>query len=206
MPEQGKPAYDREYAQDFSGYYNKLKIFRLVDIQKKKLLAKYFSDKSEDYTLLDLGCGTGSITSSFAQNCTVIGIDQNPVLLKIAQKNGLKTIQSEISLIPLSENSVEAVFMGDVIEHIESRSAILSEVNRVLKKNGMLIIITPNYSSPLWNIAEKMANFLSGKDLSGHITPFTKEALFFWVDKYTKLSKIGCINFGMWLFAVGQKN
>ena len=49
--------------------------------------------------------------------------------------------------IPLGDAEVDVVISQEGIEHFENQLAALKEFNRVLKKNGSLIITTPNRSN-----------------------------------------------------------
>ncbi len=50
--------------------------------------------------------------------------------------------------MPFEDNEISAVFMIDTFHHIPDTKLFLAEVNRVLKKNGMLIMIEP--ANSLW--------------------------------------------------------
>ncbi len=46
--------------------------------------------------------------------------------------------------LPLTEKEIDAVFLLDVVEHLERPEDCLNEIRRVLKQNGFLYLITPN--------------------------------------------------------------
>jgi 2-polyprenyl-3-methyl-5-hydroxy-6-metoxy-1,4-benzoquinol methylase len=94
---------------------------------------KIFSGYTFSGKVLDLGCGDGS----FVKYCKSKGVDA--VGLDI--NNG---IDLESSALPFRNEKFDIVYMGSVIEHIEHPSVMLSQIKRVLKKYGILVVITPN--------------------------------------------------------------
>lgn len=73
----------------------------------------------------------------------VIGIDFSPKALRAAKylfkREGNKNAQfilGDITKIPLPDNSVDFVFGGGVIEHLENVQEAINEIFRVLKKGG----------------------------------------------------------------------
>ena len=104
-------------------------------------------------TVLDAACGEGygsSLLSAHAQN--VIGLDIDPDTLTAAeQKYGssqLTFVQGSVSALPFEDHSFDVVISFETIEHVDEicQKAFLSEIRRVLKPNGLLIMSTPNKS------------------------------------------------------------
>ena len=70
------------------------------------------------------------------------------ITLDISDKKEM-TIKCDLNedKIPLKENSIDIILAGELIEHIPHTLFFLSECKRILKKNGHLILSTPNISS-----------------------------------------------------------
>lgn len=67
-----------------------------------------------------------------------------------------ETYQSDGMDLPLPDNSVDLFFSGESIEHVKFPPRFLSEIHRVLKDDGQLIITTPNRDAELYkNIGEE---------------------------------------------------
>jgi len=81
--------------------------------------------------------------------------------------NNKKTYDAEKDKIPFSENMFDYVFIKSVIEHIANTDLFLSEIHRVLKPGGKVIILTPDY--------QKQKSFFY--DDYTHIKPFTLRSL-----------------------------
>lgn len=97
--------------------------------------------------LLDVGCNAGIIKRFLGNKVIQIyGIDNSLKDLKKARKNGFVTkyVNLDKDKIPFDTNFFDAVACLDVIEHVRDPQQLVKEMSRVLKKNGRLIITTPN--------------------------------------------------------------
>jgi len=124
---------------------------------------------------VDIGCGRGELVRHLASNeIYTWGIDYSQNAIDIAQEllnqesakirtyAGLQLASA--MLIPIKSNSIDVVFMLDIVEHLypEELSNSLSEVYRILKPGGKLIVHTmPNlwyyrYGYPLYRFIEQM--------------------------------------------------
>jgi cyclopropane fatty-acyl-phospholipid synthase-like methyltransferase len=105
---------------------------------------------------LDAGCGCGYGAVFLAENGAkrVTGIDVSPDAIAYAQKNFARAnLEFEVmdgTTITFNSGFFDVVVSLEVIEHICKYENYISEVSRVLKPNGLLIISTPNkhISSP----------------------------------------------------------
>jgi methionine biosynthesis protein MetW len=117
---------------------------RLIAIQK--LLGRFECER-----ILDIGCGTGIIGASLLKNhgCEVYGLDNDEKALRLAAKRGLavKMLDIEKENFPYPSEFFNVVIFSEVIEHITEYHHVLDEVYRVLEKNGVLILSTPNLNS-----------------------------------------------------------
>ena len=105
---------------------------------------------NEGQTFLDYGCGTGDFTIPAAHKVTgngkVYALDYFPRQLEIvaerSAKAGLNNIQTILSTnhTGLPDESVDVIWMCDVLHEIKERRTVLEELHRVLKKDGVLMI------------------------------------------------------------------
>jgi|Deesub1362A_J573_1020465.scaffolds.fasta_scaffold02187_5 ubiquinone/menaquinone biosynthesis C-methylase UbiE len=73
---------------------------------------------------------------------TIIGIDLNKTGV---HKHRLKnSVIGSGFYLPFKENSFDVVLLAEVLEHLENPIEILKEINRVLRKNGKLLLTTPS--------------------------------------------------------------
>jgi len=104
--------------------------------------------------LLDAGCGIGlhGFEYDLKSKADVIGIDfseekiSNAIKIKESLKSDMHFIVGDITDIPLSDNSFNAIICSEVLEHIKEDKKALKELVRVLKKDGTLILSFPAYT------------------------------------------------------------
>jgi SAM-dependent methyltransferase len=111
-------------------------------------------------TFLDLGCGTGLSSSMLSDNgYNVTGLDLSEINIQSARKTerpGLKFIQGSALALPFADNTFDAVGSFLFIEHILHVDVCLSEMTRVVKKGGVIIILSPNLLSPFNQIYDML--------------------------------------------------
>lgn len=101
-----------------------------------KVLCKMLPGK-----ILDIGYSKGS----FADYLSEIGWECTGVDLNEHKHPKINIIQGDINEgFPLESEKFDVVTAGEVIEHVIDESVFLKECNRVLKKDGLLVITTPN--------------------------------------------------------------
>ena len=98
--------------------------------------------------LLDIGCGVGDfLVLVRKKGWETTGIEPSEEARAIAQERiGFVPLRPEESK-KLSDHSFDVITMWHVLEHIDDLKFQLSELSRLLKPNGRLIIALPNYQS-----------------------------------------------------------
>lgn len=108
-----------------------------------KEISVQFRDK---VIFLDIGCAIGERTVLFEADYRVLhAVDRKASLSESAKKRILfrQTDLMEESL-PYQDESFDFIFSFDVIEHLPKPEFLLREARRLLKKNGIFVISTPN--------------------------------------------------------------
>lgn len=179
--------YSEMFGKSPSKYYNvqRSKIKKIMELFRKHGAGK----------VLDVGCGDGLIASLIAKatGAEVHGVDVSKSSVKKAKQRGIKAKVVDINKqkLPFRENTFDAVFCGDILEHIYDSEKLIESVNRVLKPGGYAIISVPNIASwynrvfllfglmPVW--VESSPRTYTGNPLIkkgvGHIHAFTKRSL-----------------------------
>ena len=93
--------------------------------------------------ILDVVCGDGEF-AKLARN-RVIGIDSNTSAVTNCKENGLSIVRGDAQALPFANETFDGVHCSHVIEHLYPADAfrMLSEIGRVLKKNGVFVLSTP---------------------------------------------------------------
>ncbi len=129
-------------------------------------------------TALDVGCGEGELTATLAgAGVAVVGIDvaEEPLRRARARHQGL-----DLRLVPgegpwpLEDASFDIVWSGETIEHVADTAAWLSEVRRVLRSEGSLLLSTPAHGR-----LAVLAMALSGGAFDAHFDPRSEHLRFY---------------------------
>jgi SAM-dependent methyltransferase len=100
--------------------------------------------ESEDFRLLDVGCGAGNMIHHLSRYGRVKGLDIDERPVKVARQRGYDVDQYDVTQpLPFDPATFDAVTALDVIEHNEDDLAILADSCRVLKPGGHIIITVP---------------------------------------------------------------
>jgi ubiquinone/menaquinone biosynthesis C-methylase UbiE len=109
----------------------------------------------KDKKVLDIACGTGyglAFLKSTAKSVT--GVDVDAVAAKQALSEcdaKARVLLGDGTNLPFIDESFDVVTSFETLEHLFERKLFLSELKRVLKPNGLLILSTPNahYTKPI---------------------------------------------------------
>ncbi|HAV42857.1 TPA: hypothetical protein DCX15_02430 [bacterium] len=128
---------------DFEGWKN-----LLIDQLHKKALSKYLCLRGDEKTL-DLGCGTGRITSWLANEVLfIVGLDPVDQMISLAKKeslnkNNARFIQASGSKLPFKDGCLDITICCYVLCNILGDKFIktVTEIARVLREGGNLLLI-----------------------------------------------------------------
>ncbi len=130
-------------------------------------LCKYLFDRfkiKKGQKLIDIGCGRGEFLYNFKELGIIVnGIDCERYDSSLLKNIDVKYIDIEKDSIPYGDETFDIVFSKSVIEHMHDPSNFLSEIHRILKKDGIAIVMAPDWIS----------NMKIYFDDYTHRTPFT---------------------------------
>jgi GT2 family glycosyltransferase/glycosyltransferase involved in cell wall biosynthesis len=101
-------------------------------------------------TVLDIACGEGYGSAMLARHAAgVTGVDIAEEAVEHAKhayrdQDNLTFLQGNAAAIPLPDASVDVVVSFETIEHHDRHQEMISEIRRVLRADGVLIISSPN--------------------------------------------------------------
>lgn len=128
------------------------------------------------YTLkepvLDLGCGDGRFFHlCFPRIKQVRGVDIDPRAVELARQSGVyrEVCETPADRLPFEDQSFACVFSNCAMEHMDNIDKVLSEIHRVLRKNGAALfsVVTDKFVelSPL----RKFLELIKANDLAKQI-------------------------------------
>lgn len=145
-------------------------------------------DKSRNKTILDVGCGNGSMANFFiSQGFNVYGTDASPSGISIAKQKYpdhffIQDLSSDDLPVALQHITFDTIISTEVIEHLYDPRKYLKFCKQVLQKNGggELIISTP-YHGYLKNLVLALSNKFDAHFTAlwdgGHIKFWSKKTL-----------------------------
>ena len=142
--------YDEAYYRDLAERYRTRNRFARRRIRNVMSL---LPPLSADMTFLDLGCGMGTFTIEAARHgARALGVDFAPEALPaaaaVARAEGAEAAwftRADAVRLPLRDTSVDVVVAADLTEHLDDDTlgGVLRDARRVLRRNGTLVIYTP---------------------------------------------------------------
>ena len=178
-------------AQDKIGDYYKSEDYLSHNEEKKNLFARIYSivkktniknkfniaidSKSSAVKILDIGCGVGDFLNyAKEKGCEITGIEPSDDARKIAEKKLNTKLLSPAELENLPDNSFDVITMWHVLEHVADLKTEIHHLQRLLKKNGRLILALPNYKS---YDAEYYKDKWAAYDVPRHLNHFSKTSI-----------------------------
>lgn len=103
-------------------------------------------EKKNNLVIADIGCGTGNETLNIYNNfkCKVYGIDPSENMLQKARQktHEITWLKGHAESIPLRNNSVDIITSFFSTHHFSNISKVISEYNRIVKKSGIVFLVT----------------------------------------------------------------
>ena len=124
--------------RDTRSWYRDADALEQVDDSLVEFVAEHGGQR-----LLDLGCGLGGYSKRLAERgFEVVAFDVAAEYVERARALGVDARQYDGERLPLDDDSVDTVFLLEVIEHLEDPARLLREARRVARRN--VLVTTPN--------------------------------------------------------------
>ncbi len=144
------------YIHDYEGDHN----IQIIRKRTAKSHAAFFLPYLRPgMSLLDCGCGAGTITVGLAQAVAsgeVVGLDIEETQIDLARSNAAKLGLSKVSFevgsvydLPYSDSRFDAVFSHALLEHLKDPLAALKEMRRVTRTGGIVGARSPDWAGAL---------------------------------------------------------
>lgn len=154
--------YEKNFAKDFDEKMNKYDLRKRLQVIYNELLTSDISNKR----LLDAGCGTGWFSKAASdRGALVTSMDLGENLLsEVAKKCETERVAGSILEMPFKKNTFDLIVCSEVIEHVPDPEKAITELYRVLKPGGTLVLTTPNR---FWHFSLSIANFFKLRPYQG---------------------------------------
>lgn len=157
-----KERFDVESQEWFDSYnIEPQKIFQFdLHLRKKLVLKKVdeLASKNEVSRVAEIGCGSCNVIGDIhLRNIKKVGIDFSKNMLEIGKKNyhDIALANGDTNFLPFKDNEFDIVLCLGVIQYISSYANAITEISRILKPEGYLILSVPSKHS-IFNIYRKL--------------------------------------------------
>ena len=147
------------------------------DVVEQRRIVRESLDLQPGEAVLDVGSGPGLLAAEMAEAVgpqgTVHGLEPSESMLAIAARRepaaGSAPVQfqpGDALAMPFADASFDAVVSTQVYEYVEDVAGALTEVRRVLRPGGRLVVLDTDWGSVVWRCddAERMRRVLAAWD------------------------------------------
>ncbi|MDI6807410.1 MAG: class I SAM-dependent methyltransferase [Candidatus Eisenbacteria bacterium] len=139
----GKSYFDGDFRCGHSGEYFGSEIHMRAG--NLDTLGKIEASLGKKGKIIEIGCAGGYfLKTAMGEGWEVFGVEPSPEASRFAcEELGLPVHKGTLSSAGLPDESFDAAFLGDVIEHVEFPLDDLREVRRILRPGGILAVAVP---------------------------------------------------------------
>ena len=108
-----------------------------------------------DASVLDMGCGPGTITAGLARRAgTVVGVDTSAEMVESARRltaeSGVDNASFQVGSayeLPFDDESFDVVYAHQLLQHLSDPVRALREARRVLRPGGLVAVRDSDYAT-----------------------------------------------------------
>ncbi len=132
-------------------------------IGRRRIIAGFVENICRQVTdrrprILDVGCGTGANLLLLSEYGQAEGVDVSEDALAFCRARGLDNVkQGAGEELPYENGTFDLVTAFDVVEHMDDDLAGLSEMRRVLRPGGRVLLFVPTFMF-LWGLQDEVSN------------------------------------------------
>jgi SAM-dependent methyltransferase len=169
--------YNEEYAKTYTPEVDaeSFKLRKKQYVADVELLLKYLNfKKSDNVTVLDIGCSTGQFLNNMPNSWEKFGFEVNKTEIKYIKKN-YSDIDVRDDFKLLEDEKYDIITLRGVIEHLFDFEELMEFISKVLKVGGIVYLCaTPDFSSPCAHVYLSKWNQISAPI---HYHQFTNSSL-----------------------------
>jgi glycosyltransferase involved in cell wall biosynthesis len=125
--------------------------------------------------VLDVGCGSSRIIQNLKH---AVALDTSVKKLRFLGDTNARRVCGSALALPFKDGSFDCLIHSQLIEHLPKDDAIFTEIHRVLRPGGCLIIGTVDFGTWIWPTIERLYGLLLPHAYAQeHISPYTLDSL-----------------------------
>ena len=144
-------------------------------------LSKCLGQSKKRIKIVDLGCGTGSLTKKLLSlNSEVYGCDISSKCIETVNKlyPNINFSVQDIENLSFDDNFFDVAVFSGVLHHFEDFNKPLMEAKRILKKGGLIFAFDPNINNPFfWLFRRKKSWFYDKDGVTKNEEPLNKKKI-----------------------------
>jgi SAM-dependent methyltransferase len=110
---------------------------------RRHIILSELEEASAHGPVLDVGCGSGGTLAHLNGLGPGYGVDTSVEAVELCHKRSLEVALGSGFDLPYADDSFATVLALDVLEHVEDDVALLRELKRVLRDDGLLLLTVP---------------------------------------------------------------
>jgi len=122
---------------------------------------KYIASRGKDVNgkILDVGSGIGYHLKfeKIDERRTYICFDPDKSMLDKITQRGIIKIQAKCEEIPIKSKTINLIIASHILEHVRDLPKCIKELKRVLKDDGILLVVLPCHPGVAWNLITKIS-------------------------------------------------
>lgn len=120
-------------------------LIRHIERMRVKKILKYIKP-TEGQRVLEVGCGAGNVLEQIV-GADLTGIDLSEHLLEKARvrlRHRARLLKADAASLPFDDGWFGVVYCTEVLEHVLDPRAVIREMRRVLRPDGVAVVSIPN--------------------------------------------------------------
>ncbi len=187
-------------SQPLKAFYDDIATNRVGEVTERFRIILELVCTPPSTAVLDIACHHGDMLSMIQARlpqARLVGADISDQYVAQTKARGFEAVACDVAAgMPFPDGSFDCVIFGEVIEHLVDPDAALTEIARVLRPGGRLVLTTPNLAAwynrilllfgvqPIFtetslkvNLGRHLPLLGQGNPTQGHLKVFTLPAL-----------------------------
>jgi SAM-dependent methyltransferase len=163
----------------------------------KRYVAHRMSQVTSGPIVLDLGCGAGHDVPLLEEvGLWGVGLDASAVMLTEARNRHVqRLVRGAGEVLPFRDESFDGCRIERVLMHVADPAAVINEVSRVLRQDGVVAVFEPDWSSVWFESTTPDADLVMSHlspcrwpDVGARLPALVEDAGFTIIDEVTEAS------------------